>query len=413
MLTWRWYKVGDKIAREKAGQALRDAIKTRRAGGKKRAYTGTKACDEDQRSGSPQNNQFQQGPNDGDSSSEDGRGESSTSVGDWKRRRSADDAIRRNDGVQEKAMLFHHQSTRAENERISAVSDITRNTNVQQGTNLPVAAHQAQQSNDLPASIFSLSMDPSNISRFERKLSSELEPRPISSLRPSHPRVGPTSANHTDEAMRTRTLAHSLANDTSYTTDEDHTRRLTARQDRSEESNLKLLRYLLQEPCDVERDDEPFTHNCFFVSTPRTVHLTSLQEDSSQEILRPEGSYARASSWLALDYPTLPSHLQHRQDRFGRNLPANLAFPSRVEQHVIPTTIDSDHFMKMGRGTGGLRAFDQTDFVSNASYLPGAGLGSKGNTFHKASPGSKSTHTTSNDREDLSSVDHHPHSWQA
>lgn len=36
LLTRQWYRVGDKVAREKAGQALRDAIKTRRAMERKR-----------------------------------------------------------------------------------------------------------------------------------------------------------------------------------------------------------------------------------------------------------------------------------------------------------------------------------------------------------------------------------------
>jgi len=45
LLTRRWFKVTDKLAREKVGQALRDAIKTRRASGKKKASKGKKHLD--------------------------------------------------------------------------------------------------------------------------------------------------------------------------------------------------------------------------------------------------------------------------------------------------------------------------------------------------------------------------------
>jgi hypothetical protein len=47
LLTRRWFKVGDKLAREKVGQALRDAIKTRRASGKKQVADDVKKASSD------------------------------------------------------------------------------------------------------------------------------------------------------------------------------------------------------------------------------------------------------------------------------------------------------------------------------------------------------------------------------
>jgi hypothetical protein len=47
LLTRRWFKVGDKHAREKVGQALRDAIKTRRVSANKPAAHGVKKASSD------------------------------------------------------------------------------------------------------------------------------------------------------------------------------------------------------------------------------------------------------------------------------------------------------------------------------------------------------------------------------
>mmetsp|Transcript_65442 Transcript_65442/g.98694 ORF Transcript_65442/g.98694 Transcript_65442/m.98694 type:complete len:371 (-) Transcript_65442:84-1196(-) len=45
LLTRRWFKVDDKLAREKVGQALRDAIKTRRAADKKQSHDDVATAD--------------------------------------------------------------------------------------------------------------------------------------------------------------------------------------------------------------------------------------------------------------------------------------------------------------------------------------------------------------------------------
>ena len=46
LLTRQWYRVDDKVAREKAGQALRDAFKTRRASAKRRTLRDSSNDDE-------------------------------------------------------------------------------------------------------------------------------------------------------------------------------------------------------------------------------------------------------------------------------------------------------------------------------------------------------------------------------
>lgn len=216
----------------------------------------------------------------------------------------------------------------------------------------------------MPPALFSMSMSSSYPSIFERKLTSDLEPRPISytGLK-SNPIVTLPDAQPAPNAPWP------------HVRDEDAG--LLTRQSRSEEgSSLKLLRYLLQEPCVAEfswNDDQPLTYSSFFVSNPRTMQGAGSAGDEANE------------SGFVQDNFQLPN--QDQREEYSRNTPTNLQIRPRFEQQLLPTIFDSERFMKMDREEEmGVPRKGGTDVASSFSIMQ-AGKMSKGH--HTPAPPSR------------------------
>lgn len=367
LLTRRWYRVGDKIAREKAGQALRDAIKTRRATVKKRSHShdGNYTC-----SSEPKPLGHGHTYESASSSSGD-EGPSTLRIATKIR---ASDQSQRHDCIPTEiysskdvpGTSMKRPQSAMDGSPLDPPSSVKPSTCI--SSNLKTIFNP-RQDNAMPAPLIA-----SN-TLFESQLSSELEPRPISSVveplcdsrtLPNFRSFGQQQVTVNMRQWSPEECHHSPTLGKTSMSIEDQKPRLLVQQIRSEESAVELLRYLLQ-PDETCEGNDMLSYSHFFVSTNwRSSHLDEfgfccvaesdrLEHSHSQESNR---DFITASMDTGFDFhsdvraPTssAPSLLlDHGVDKSND---ASQQDFQRSCQNVLPTVFACDQFSKMGRGSG-------------------------------------------------------------
>jgi len=374
--------VGDKIAREKAGQALRDAIKTRRASEKKRQRDQDENQYNISEGSKTQHSFYRHIDNDSSSSSSGDEGLStSESV---KRPRTLHDTPNEqyvamngytNEVITAASPTSLKSDTHASNTIDSTISGDVHIT-ASSGCGSPTIVHN--NFNRIHSDTIHSSLIGST-KLFESQLSSELEPRPISTV------IESICGSRT--LPNVRKIGHPKTNkDGDWSIDESHTNpswtgasisideqkpRLLAQQTRSEESAFELLRYLLQADDSCEGNNDLSSYNHFFISTKwHSSHLDefgfcsvagSTEGPSPIRRHQPQENTAGSSTGLmskrspfdpdisAPSSSTISLLLDHRLENENHSIRPLL---HRPEQQVIPTIFGSDQFSKMGRGGG-------------------------------------------------------------
>ncbi len=371
LLTRRWYRVGDKTAREKAGQALRDAIKTRRASQRKRQRDSDGNYHDPSGQGEA-HQPFSHVAHDSSSASS-GDEDAASNSKCVKRARKLEEAtphqeyrptgtIPSTNGIHSSSAIECSKSSdqvllhNAPSERILASNFNTIcNTNQNGG---PIDSHVI-----------------ASIKHFESQLSSELEPRPISSVAQqarcdnrNFPHFRNLSQQMTEKGgeWSREESQPSAARVGGSMSIEEQKPRLLARQTRSEESAFDLLRHLLQ-PEYVCQGNDIMSINDFFVSKIRnSPHLDELgvfyvAEDGPIQGLRQGGDMANSSSSFLDRIASFDSRTNtgavvacstdaRPPEKYYYDTPRPLL--QRPEQHMLPTMFGSEQFSKLGRGNG-------------------------------------------------------------